>query len=600
MSSGLERAFLACCVIVVVVYIFCLLFTLIKNASEIYTVSTVACGRFVDGARAALSQLLRLSRTLVLSRASSEAEPAAPKREDHINLRIAELVESRRRVMIRQAAIFSGPFQCLMIMPFLYNAIVNEEFGYRDHVPKYANGGFFEMAMFIVLAAVCLIFPTQPGRPLRIFYHIVTCFKLGLSLLEYSNCLSMIYDRAAIVLIRMMMFLLFGEPTLGALLHVVLSLVMCLRYSYLATDSTSELLGQNHVQTFMSVEGVSLIFFIVVGFLFQFRLSEEARATIEAGASQSVSGAVKNVLGGICDVVLELDCVMKIMDDAQSLSVMLLRESRRSLKGSSFAEMLADESDRQKLHVELTRTRETSNDECATVIPFHVRMKDSVGNKVEVQVFQCPYTDRVTNVTHHMVGLREYGDFASTFRMPRLAHHEQDRQGKRNDDVAPGSEDRIQVIAKKGTPLHSQKEELVSASSGPSERSGDLARRLAVQEGASTSPFMMQYALTEVSRGWNVPLPRAYCCVYHAYMRAGQNSFKSLGQRACRKKWGPHDNCQCKRCDMMHEDSLDANFDEGRCAWCADIPDTKLKAHSNHSNTQRQISINTREHIMAL
>eukprot|EP00928_Gymnodinium_smaydae_P075209 TRINITY_DN5820_c0_g2_i1.p1 TRINITY_DN5820_c0_g2~~TRINITY_DN5820_c0_g2_i1.p1 ORF type:complete len:501 (-),score=27.63 TRINITY_DN5820_c0_g2_i1:343-1779(-) len=401
--------------------------------------------------------------------------------EELITIRTKDMMEERHQLLIRQFFQYSSPILVLAVTPLFFEAFRDSEIGYKDRVPRYANVGWFEAVVLIYCSLACAIWEHFPGKRVRMFLMILFCLKITLSTLAFTTCLQFVVARGQLSYVRMLITLFPGDAELSCAFQVLSSFILCLRYHSVSDQTAVALFGDNHVQIFVVAELCGTVMISAVGLMFQSRLYREAKATAEANNSDSVSCALKSVLGSICDVVLELDDEMRIIDSAQSLALMLMRRSSRSLQGSHVKDFLTDENDVEKFK---KFARSNSSEGFLPIVPFHTRLKDRLGNNIDVEIFQCPFRYSLTNKDRYIVGVREFGDISSAGRTPRIAA-DANTQDAGNAEGAQGVRNNVCAATTlgRGTPVQTRKQslELASSSSG---RSPEVQNQILAVPGA--------------------------------------------------------------------------------------------------------------------
>merc|ERR1712096_105713 len=108
----------------------------------------------------------------------------------------------------------------------------------------------------------------------------------------------------------------------------------------------------------------------------------------------------------LCDVVVELDGSHKFVDRAERLSQHLLLGSLRSLQGTHLQDLLHEDMDRALLTNSLTSPSLSVG---VIPAPLHVRIRDSIGNILMVELFRVPF-EHISGYIHHLVGVRDFPD----------------------------------------------------------------------------------------------------------------------------------------------------------------------------------------------
>mmetsp|Transcript_41598 Transcript_41598/g.114655 ORF Transcript_41598/g.114655 Transcript_41598/m.114655 type:complete len:462 (+) Transcript_41598:89-1474(+) len=162
------------------------------------------------------------------------------------------------------------------------------------------------------------------------------------------------------------------------------------------------------MHTFTSNEAfVSFTLILVVHFV-ERSLLNEVRQRLEVNATRNECGAVGSLLNEVCDVVVKLDASFTMKEDSPRLAALLLRDGR-SLEGKQFQSFLQSEVDQRAFENFASRRPGTAE---GMVGALRVRMRDSLGNGVEVELFHRQLED-MEGKSVHVVGIWEQQDVAS-------------------------------------------------------------------------------------------------------------------------------------------------------------------------------------------
>ncbi|CAK0879971.1 unnamed protein product [Prorocentrum cordatum] len=169
-------------------------------------------------------------------------------------------------------------------------------------------------------------------------------------------------------------------------------------------DSTADPLRE--AAQLASVSIVSVISLVAIDRLLQ----QMTRLELEAQSSRNELAAAQSVLRNVCDVVVEVDDALLLREDSPELRDMLFLSQHRSLRQEDLCGFLASAEDAAKF-------RELVRGAVNTVPPgggqlscaFHVRMKDSAGIMLEVEVCVVRFVNRGGQQAY-LVGIREHVD----------------------------------------------------------------------------------------------------------------------------------------------------------------------------------------------
>mmetsp|Transcript_96131 Transcript_96131/g.310051 ORF Transcript_96131/g.310051 Transcript_96131/m.310051 type:complete len:453 (+) Transcript_96131:1140-2498(+) len=129
-------------------------------------------------------------------------------------------------------------------------------------------------------------------------------------------------------------------------------------------------------------QGFIVVLALLVVWTLERVLMQEAQATVEVQQMTQAEAMVSQLLDAICDAVVKIDGPMRIISDSPKLAGLLLR--RATGKGIDFLELL-DEEDRPSFQAFLEKVVPAAAEVLAPT--KHVRLVDSLGNRVRVQIF---------------------------------------------------------------------------------------------------------------------------------------------------------------------------------------------------------------------
>eukprot|EP00930_Biecheleria_cincta_P022292 TRINITY_DN16292_c0_g1_i1.p1 TRINITY_DN16292_c0_g1~~TRINITY_DN16292_c0_g1_i1.p1 ORF type:complete len:565 (+),score=69.38 TRINITY_DN16292_c0_g1_i1:61-1755(+) len=128
-------------------------------------------------------------------------------------------------------------------------------------------------------------------------------------------------------------------------------------------------------------------------------ISSESLATVEAKSLRQAEFTARSLLTRLCDAVVRLGPNLRLREPSQDLAALLMKEKAPDyFLGDSFVD-LVEEDDREFLMQELS-----SSGNCVRALP--VRMRDSCGNSVTMQIFHAPFLDPDDQMAH-LLGLCE-------------------------------------------------------------------------------------------------------------------------------------------------------------------------------------------------
>ncbi|CAK0831756.1 unnamed protein product, partial [Prorocentrum cordatum] len=173
---------------------------------------------------------------------------------------------------------------------------------------------------------------------------------------------------------------------------------------FLGSDCLAQTQG---VQVLLVAEVSASVALVLISRAVREVMEGEARQQVEAQASRSGLDASESLLGTICDAVVELDVDLRLRSHSPSLATMLLHSPGHCLDSSKLDRFLFSDEDKvrfnESMHVPAHETG-------AIADAFHVKMRDSLGSKIDMEVFHVCFVDSLTELPQHLVGLREHSD----------------------------------------------------------------------------------------------------------------------------------------------------------------------------------------------
>eukprot|EP00927_Polykrikos_kofoidii_P048523 TRINITY_DN42793_c0_g1_i1.p1 TRINITY_DN42793_c0_g1~~TRINITY_DN42793_c0_g1_i1.p1 ORF type:complete len:592 (-),score=90.97 TRINITY_DN42793_c0_g1_i1:6-1781(-) len=149
--------------------------------------------------------------------------------------------------------------------------------------------------------------------------------------------------------------------------------------------------------------------FIVAGIWFLHEISRaDVQAEMDLTATQSEHKAATVLLEAFCDATVELDESFHIVDDTPMLAALLLHGSGRSLRGTKFPLLIAQEEDRERFENFARSEDAVANRSKARSL--HAELRDSLNNSVSVDLFVVPFSGSCDQIGYR-VGILEQADY---------------------------------------------------------------------------------------------------------------------------------------------------------------------------------------------
>eukprot|EP00445_Apocalathium_hangoei_P066796 CAMPEP_0204113056 /NCGR_PEP_ID=MMETSP0361-20130328/3431_1 /ASSEMBLY_ACC=CAM_ASM_000343 /TAXON_ID=268821 /ORGANISM="Scrippsiella Hangoei, Strain SHTV-5" /LENGTH=403 /DNA_ID=CAMNT_0051063359 /DNA_START=26 /DNA_END=1233 /DNA_ORIENTATION=+ len=166
---------------------------------------------------------------------------------------------------------------------------------------------------------------------------------------------------------------------------------------------------------FLANQFVQVVALIVILLAFEANLISNARREVKERSTQGQRSAVASLLSTVCDAVLELDDELRMVGDSLALSNALFHGQARGLLGKPLKQLVVG--DDQLFFEEKMASQDESSTDVANM--FHVRLCDSWGNSVPMELFHVPFRG-MGGEMRHLVGLREHGDAPA--KVPETGH----------------------------------------------------------------------------------------------------------------------------------------------------------------------------------
>jgi len=126
------------------------------------------------------------------------------------------------------------------------------------------------------------------------------------------------------------------------------------------------------------------------------------QATLDAKAARNVRAVGASLLASTCDAVVHLNSGYQMAAESPQLKALLLRGTSPSpMVGLNFADLLRDDSDKEKFLEYISRSSQGLS-KC----PVPLRLRDANGSAVNVHIFHAQGAD-VDDQVFHLLGIQE-------------------------------------------------------------------------------------------------------------------------------------------------------------------------------------------------
>jgi len=197
------------------------------------------------------------------------------------------------------------------------------------------------------------------------------------------------------------------KPWLNACWIFAMSAMAC--FSLAVGELHSDECGStNHFRLalqLLTMSVVTVLCLVVVDTL----LHQLTQLELDAASSRNELAAAQSVLRSVCDVVVEVDDMLRLRMDSPELRNMLFLNQNRSLQHEDVRNFLASAEDGAKFHEHTTSTGQPGGEQPRLSVAFHVSMRDSAWITLEVEVFVVRFSNR-EGQDSYLVGIREQSD----------------------------------------------------------------------------------------------------------------------------------------------------------------------------------------------
>jgi len=362
---------------------------------------------------------------------------------------------------------------------------------------------------------------------------------------------------------RMTCSLAYPGPVAVPFAHVLSSSVSVIVYLY-----TVEL--HENLRILVILE-VGLCFFVIdmAHSLWESRTSAE-RQKVVAASLEGQSRALTLLLKLMCDIVVELDRDLCLVEDSPQLSAFFTLGGRRtSLKGSKLQEFMTAEEDRRHFERRLLDPAgsesgvEGRDDLLPGALP--VKMRDSMGNILDMELFyvQCD----ILGDTRFFLGLREqaYEPISQLKHFARQTTRRRRRSRQAGEGGVLGEAEAEQEEAVEGTSANAEENSTVGSSEWEQDLSGSgsgsEADGSAPQQGWLMNPSWRPVeqkgkvlVLIRALEKCNLFVEPTWCCSWHAAVADMKATLRKLEGFECAAGFGVKGAWQCSRC-LLAEDS---------------------------------------------
>lgn len=268
-------------------------------------------------------------------------------------------------------------------------------------------------------------------------------------------------------------------------------------------------------------------------------VESEARRDVKNTELQAQSSGLWRLLDMFCDVVVPLDGGLRISDAAVRFSAMMTLQGKGS-EGMRLQDFMPELEDQQRFEeATMADMAEALNSDAALPRALHVKLRDSLGNIIQTELFCVAVPAQVRKGC--IVGIREFSDsspISECMRFPRA-------QRRRAHEHPPAS-------GSSGCASDSGSE--VSGSSG-AEQAADapsLRRPWVPTSGLGVELALVQIMQLCVEPGDLDATEARACCPFHRRVEQFTESLRSFAEMPCVPDFRPKEAVwQCHECGFL-------------------------------------------------
>jgi len=278
-----------------------------------------------------------------------------------------------------------------------------------------------------------------------------------------------------------------------------------------------------------------------------------------AATLEGQSRALTRLLNLMCDIVVELDRDLCLVEDSQHLSAFLTLGGRTtSLKGSKLQEFMAAEEDKQHFEQRLLGPMESESvsEAHSELLPgaLPVKMRDSMGNILNMELFYTPCD--ILGQRRFFLGLREQADEPIS-QLPNFVRRQRRRSRSRRAVRAAGLA--RDSSAEQSSSVESSQSEQDLESEGSETGDSDVLQRVQLLD-PRWQPVGEKgriLALLRALQKCNVRVKPTRCCPWHAAVASMKEVLSKFAGYQCVNDFTVAGNWQCACCFSVEHSQQD-------------------------------------------
>mmetsp|Transcript_166125 Transcript_166125/g.533207 ORF Transcript_166125/g.533207 Transcript_166125/m.533207 type:complete len:556 (-) Transcript_166125:165-1832(-) len=272
-------------------------------------------------------------------------------------------------------------------------------------------------------------------------------------------------------------------------------------------------------------------------------LKNKARREIESKTLSGERSAMGELLNLVCDVVVELDGDLRIAHHAPKFAAFVTLQAHKDVQGMKLQQFMPFQEDSERFETSLR----ACTDDAGRTLPgaLHTTMRDSLSNKVQVEIFYVHFHDP-DHSSHYFVGVREFTDLASPSALSpagafsnRPSRHKSTHPHARSSPTWPSEVGReVGEETKSGGSLNEDTSSLGTSSHTTSTLSATGTKGLRIPHMKPTLDPAKDMMLADLVLHWNFCTRMTTCCPWHSSIMELKRSLRRLEGRSCSKQFG--------------------------------------------------------------
>eukprot|EP00405_Crypthecodinium_cohnii_P028266 CAMPEP_0206506300 /NCGR_PEP_ID=MMETSP0324_2-20121206/56681_1 /ASSEMBLY_ACC=CAM_ASM_000836 /TAXON_ID=2866 /ORGANISM="Crypthecodinium cohnii, Strain Seligo" /LENGTH=561 /DNA_ID=CAMNT_0053995999 /DNA_START=30 /DNA_END=1712 /DNA_ORIENTATION=- len=300
-----------------------------------------------------------------------------------------------------------------------------------------------------------------------------------------------------------------------------------------------------------SVELAMTIALIIICQHWRLSLQRTLRFEAQSSAFDRETAATSVLLHSTCDVVVELDGNLVVAEDCPRFGAFLMLGPNHSTKGLLLQQYMP--SRRDVLVFEEKLKLADVPDHAASAGAWHLKMRDSIGNTIDMEIFHASFRG-VDGSVRHLIGMREFTDSQIA---PLVSQTGENRPWSKATRSRQERYQHVRDAAREGA--FAQSRGGLDGGSGAGSPSRDLpwdhlsdtaswlqgsqssldaesetpTEDMVIPHLKATTSEARRISLLHALLTWNVPLPERSCCPLHVAVAAGEKVLNAMSFHPC-------------------------------------------------------------------